>query len=444
MRSTEQPPRRPATGPLRVHVTNPRYFADVGGKPVYLTGSHTWVNFKDYGTTDPPPAFDYERFLDFLEGHHHNFFRLWAWELPRSTSGRSAEMWHRTPFPWPRTGPGSATDGKPRFDLSRLDPAYFDRLRNRVIAARDRGFYVAVMLWDGYGLQNNRNEQDGFPFAGGNNINGIDCGGTESQSLTDPAVTVVQEAYARKVVDTVNDLENVLYEIANESGPYSTGWHYHMICFIQEYEKGKPVQHPVGMTRQIGSGTSDEALYESPADWISPAARVSDANGRQVIINDTDHSYYWVPMKKEGPVAHVVWAWKNFLKGNNTAFMDPYLVVWPERNAPEGTTPDPYWDPLRRALGDTRRYAEKMDLAVVTPRESLSSTGFCLADPGAAYLVLQPESGPFTVDLQTGSYSAEWFDPIAGTNRVGGRVDATGKTDFTPPFTGPAVLYLRR
>src|SRR5436190_19410273 len=119
--SSKQPEPPTATRPLRVHPTNPRYFTDGSGKAIYLTGSHTWVNFKDYGTSDPPPAFDYERFLDFLQDHNHNFFRLWSWELPRSTSGRSAEMWHRSPFPWPRTGPGTATDGKPRFDLSQLD-----------------------------------------------------------------------------------------------------------------------------------------------------------------------------------------------------------------------------------------------------------------------------------------------------------------------------------
>ena len=33
-----------ASGPLRVHAQNPRYFADGNGKAVYLTGSHTWAN----------------------------------------------------------------------------------------------------------------------------------------------------------------------------------------------------------------------------------------------------------------------------------------------------------------------------------------------------------------------------------------------------------------
>ena len=66
----------PAPGPLRVSAQNPRYFADGTGKIHYLTGSHTWKNFAtDGGTADPPIAFDYDRYLDFLTAHNHNFFR---------------------------------------------------------------------------------------------------------------------------------------------------------------------------------------------------------------------------------------------------------------------------------------------------------------------------------------------------------------------------------
>jgi hypothetical protein len=39
-----------ATGPLRVHPANPRYFADGSGKVIYLTESHTWYNLQDSGT----------------------------------------------------------------------------------------------------------------------------------------------------------------------------------------------------------------------------------------------------------------------------------------------------------------------------------------------------------------------------------------------------------
>jgi hypothetical protein len=79
----------PARGPLRILQSNPRYFTDGLGKAIYLAGSHNWGNFQDsghrLGIGDPPPVSDYKRFLDFLQGHHHNFFRLWRWETPKWT-----------------------------------------------------------------------------------------------------------------------------------------------------------------------------------------------------------------------------------------------------------------------------------------------------------------------------------------------------------------------
>src|SRR6185503_14115483 len=73
----------PADGPLRVSAENPRYFADPAGKVVYLTGLHTWANLQDQGPTDPPPKFDYARYLEDLRRYNHNFIRMWAWEQAR-------------------------------------------------------------------------------------------------------------------------------------------------------------------------------------------------------------------------------------------------------------------------------------------------------------------------------------------------------------------------
>ena len=147
----------PARGPLRVHPDNPRYFTDGSGRAILLTGSHTWNNLVDMGPTDPPPRFDNEAYLRFLEEQHHNFFRLWAWELVSwDTAGNresQASVHYVAPHPWKRSGPGKALDGKLRFDLEQHDQAYFDRLRRRVQAAGERGIYAAVMLFEGWGLQ---------------------------------------------------------------------------------------------------------------------------------------------------------------------------------------------------------------------------------------------------------------------------------------------------
>jgi hypothetical protein len=433
----------PATGPLRVGTRNPRYFVDAAGKPVYLTGSHTWGSFKDRAHVDPPPAFNYAAFLDFLVAHRHNFIRLWTWEQPHSFDDDPANPLHFTPFPWLRTGPGVANDGKPRFDLDKLDPAYTSRLRARVIAARDRGIYVAVMLFDGWDLANAYNPTDGgFPFGAGNNINGVAATGPEVVAGTSAAVTARQEAYVRAVIDAVNDLDNVLYEIANETDASGVAWQYRMIDFVKSVEAGKPRQHPVGMTSTYPG--SDADLFASHADWISPNGPMVPGDGRKVILNDTDHSYGWAQLKADGAAAQRAWAWETLCVGSAPLFMDPYLEAWSGRNNPSGGRPDPSWDTIRDALGWTRIYAERLNLERAVPSPSLCSTGFCLADPGHQYLVYKPPgSGGFTLTAVAGAYRLEWFNPATGAVSDTGMITlAAGKRTFTPPFSGDAVLLL--
>ena len=74
-------------GPLSPCESNPRYFTDGSGMPIYLTGSHTWQNLVDVDTVDPPKGFHYQDYLDFLQNHHHNFIRMWAWSAPRMIHG---------------------------------------------------------------------------------------------------------------------------------------------------------------------------------------------------------------------------------------------------------------------------------------------------------------------------------------------------------------------
>jgi hypothetical protein len=455
---------RRTRGPLQAGASNPRYFADRDGKAVYLTGSHTWNNLKDMGASNPPEPFDYDAYLDFLATHRHNFMRLWTWELSRFSYDNTVT--HAGPFPWLRTGPGIALDGMPRFDLTRFDPAYFKRLRDRVQAAGTRGIYVSIMLFEGHGLHASQTpwRWEGHPFHAGNNVNGIDGDpngdgrGLETHMLEDRRITGLQEAYVREVIDAVNDLDNVLFEIANESGAYSTEWQYHLIRYIQNYEREKPKQHPVGMTfqytREEKSRGKNATLFQSPADWISPNPdggyrdNPPPAEGNKIILLDTDHLW--------GIGGDRSWVWKSFCRGHNPIFMDPYREAekdaagkvrsdWTGRLTVR-TALDPRWDSVRKNMGYTRDYAVRLNLGATVPHSELASTGFCLAAPGAEYLVFQPEAGkPFTIQLVPGNYRLEWFNPETGIVAHRGEFTAAAVPgSFTPPFPGDAVLYLWR
>ena len=439
----------PAAGPLRRLESNPRYFTDGSGKAVLLAGSHNWHNFQDNGhrlpgSQDPPPAFDYEGYLDFLTRHGHNFFRLWRWEAPKWADAQPKDVIkYCAPHPWRRTGPGTAADGKPRFDLESFDPAYFGRLRTRVAAARGRGIYVSVMLFEGWELQFT-DAWKYHPFHAPNNVNAIDAdpdgrGLLYNQLRDDPTgrkVLALQEAYVRKVVDTVNDLDNVLYEVCNEAGAYSLRWQYHLVDLLHRYEAGKPKQHPVGITF-LYAGGSNAMLVDSPADWISPnpgtpaegyKTNPSAKPVGKVVVNDTDH--LWGHTGGDS-----VWVWKSFTRGLNVLFM-------------EELTPSPTWqDSARVAMGQVRRFADRLDLAHMEPLPALAQTGYLLAARGRQYLAYQDGSqGEFWVDLKgaPGTFAVDWFDTTTGKSIAGKPVAGGGRRVLTTPFPGPAAVLLER
>jgi hypothetical protein len=481
-------------GPLAVSRVNPRYFTVAADerRAVYLTGSHIWSNLHDGlgpGRDCPaePEALDYDAYLDFLDEHGHNFIRLWRWEQFRSQAAGGDFHLCMSPQPWARTGPGEAGDGRPRFDLARFDDAFFDRLRHRVAAADARGIYVGVMLFEGWALHLSPapDNVEGHPFHAANNVNGIGIGSiVDCQVLPlDPRVQALQEAYVRRVVDTLHDLPNVLWEVANESsggGPVepefaealglagavewgdSTEWQYWVIDVVKGHEERSGYDpHPIGMTMQfpvVDQTRVNRPLLDSRADWISPGyddevfaggghpmapgsppSHWFDdppaADGRKVVISDTDH---YAPGGGDA-----LWAWKSFLRGHHPILMDFGLIGGVD-------PPDPAFAAARLAMGDTRRFAERMDLLAMAPRGDLASTGYALADPGREYLVLQPAGGgeAFTVGPEPGAYAVQWFGVDDRTAVPGepATVEGGAAATFRAPsaVSGPAVLYLTR
>jgi hypothetical protein len=436
------------TGPLRVSTRNPRYFETAGGQIVYLTGSHTWSNVQDNGTSNPPPAFNYAAYLDFLVARGHNFTRLWTWEQAKWTAEISASYWI-APSPFQRTGPGVALDGGPKFELSQFNQTYFDRLRSRVQDARARGIYVSVMLFNGWSIATKgthalNNPWNGHPFNAANNVNGIngdldgDGVGFEIQTLTNPAVTAIEEAYVRKVIDAVGDLDNVLYEVDCEGDPSSRDWQYHMIQVIRDYEATKGKRHPIGMTPMWPNG-SEADLYASGADWISITGSVDApavATGSKVVIADTDHIC--------GICGNVAWVWRSFTRGQNPILMDGYDGAAIGLGASDYSAGDPVWEAIRKNLGYARSFAVRMNLAAAVPRGDLASTGYCLAVAGREYLVFIPSGGTVRLNLAgfVGARTVEWLNPANGRITIGASVNGGTTVTLRAPFSGPAVVYV--
>jgi hypothetical protein len=445
-----------ATGPLRVHPNNTRYFADASGRAIFLTGSHTWANLQDTGVS-PVPVFDWEGYLAMMRSHNHNFMRLWQWQQAAWAPWTPDKILFQ-PELYLRTGPGNALDGRLKFDLTKFNPAYFERMKARLGECRDRGIYCAVQLFQGFSSNKSHHcgEQTwaGHPYNSQNNINGFDGdkNGDKVLDIDQPEVRRFEEAYLKKVAETTADLDNALYEVINEGG--GKEWDWWVVDTVHRLEDERGKRHPVGLT---GAGAERiEEMMASPAEWISPFGRqfLFDPpawDGKKVSVNDTDHLW--------GHGGTASWAWKSFVRGHNTLLMDAWdpIAGAPCPNVNWGSRPgsplrdlnrrdDPTWEPVRRALGNTRAYALRMELQSMTPRNDLASTAYCLANPNREFLVYLPEGDSTIVDLSgmEGAATVEWMHPVEGLITNGGSVSGGSKLNFAVPFEGPAVLYIRK
>ena len=244
-----------------------------------------------------------------------------------------------------------------------------------------------------------------------------------------------------------------------------------MIDTVKRHEQAMGCDpHPIGMTMQFPVATQtkvNDPLLDSRAEWISPGyddETFADgghpmapgspqshwledppaADGRKVVISDTDH---YAPGRGDA-----LWAWKSFLRGHHPILMDFGIIGGVNPSDPSAGGPMSYaaFEPARYAMGDTLRFAERMDLIETQPHGELTSTGYALANPGQEYLVLQPgaTADPFTVGLLAGTYTVEWFgvDSRQPTGADQVTLEHDERLGFAPPFTDPepSVLYLRR
>jgi hypothetical protein len=164
------------------------------------------------------------------------------------------------------------------------------------------------------------------------------------------------------------------------------------------------------------------------------------STGAKVSIMDTDHG---------GSVmdAHILWT--NFCRGHSFWHMDALtgtglpgrLTDRPDRVAGETAG--------RAAMKGARTACTFVggSMALFQPQSGITSTGFCLARPGAGYIVYAPNHGPLTVDLSDAprewSFVATWLpiDGFTGATTPATAVLGGAIRTFSPPFT-PATLVL--
>lgn len=200
--------------PIKLHPENPHYFL-YKGKPTVLISSA-----EHYGAvlnTD----FDFEKYLQTLHREGMNYTRIFTGsyvEIPGSFgigNNTLAPAVGSFLAPWKRVEQSGKYKGEKKFDLSQWNPEYFERLRQFVTLAEKLDIIVEVTFYsstyqDSYWERN--------PFNSGNNINNIAVGlnRKKSNTLENGVLTEYQKKMVAKIVEELNEYNNVIFEIQNE------------------------------------------------------------------------------------------------------------------------------------------------------------------------------------------------------------------------------------
>ncbi|MBI4659396.1 MAG: hypothetical protein HY735_11195 [Verrucomicrobia bacterium] len=453
--------------PIRLHLENSHYF-QFRGRPVILitAGEH-------YGAV-MNLDFDYPRYLDELKANGFNLTRVFSGayrEVAGSfniTGNTLAPAANRYVCPWASGSLPGALDGGNKFDLTRWDSVYFDRLKDFITQAGQRGVVVELVF---FCTMYDEILWKASPMNARKNVQGIGNVGRHGvYDGRDKDLLAVQLALVRKVVSELNAFDNLYYEVCNE--PYerpglTKDWNDQIVAAIVETEATLPKKHLIA--QGFPPSSTPVANLNVRISVLNFHAATPDAVGLNYHLNKviafdetggsdrSDRKY-----RTEG--------WEFILAGGGvydhldlsftTDRADGMAVPLPP-GTPGGGGPE-----LRRQLGILKRFIEGFNFIRMAPdnetikssritpeaaggaRKPKQPTVRALSEVGKAYAIYVNggTQAEIILELPAGPYNAEWV------NTKTGHIEKTeefshvsgSKEIFSPAYAEDIALRLTR
>ena len=435
---------------IRVDSTNPHYFS-FKGKPILLITSA-----EHYGAVINQD-FDYVKYLDALKAYGLNYTRIYPGMLFEPTdkyiTGNTLGPKPRSLIlPWARSDqPGYLTCGN-KFDLDKWDPEYFARLRDFVAKAAERDVVVEVCLF-------NSQYSDTWPIcalSSENNIQGVGkCPFRDAQTMKHPELVARQDDYVRKIVQGINEFDNVILEICDEpalftSIPEAAPWVVHFVDVIKKAESVLPKHHLIGQEVQGPPGgpidladnpgvsvVITQYLYNTGDQEMGGLKGLDFEYQHNKPIEENETEWFGVdngPSYKGDPIAASrVEAWE-FMVGGGASFNQLnslYTAANPAGNTQENAQ-------LVSSLRHLKEFMYSFDFVKMHQDKKIVLSGVpagahwrAISEPGQQYAIYVHHSeggngssyvatpGQYSdnleLDLPQNSYQMDWIDPSTGS-----------------------------
>jgi len=447
--SAAQPAKR--AQPIQLHPENGHYFLWRGKPAILITsGEH-------YGAV-LNRAFDYKTYFKTLSSHGFNLTRTFsgaycepvgAFKIKNNTLAPAKS---KLICPWARSNTPGYANGGNKFDLTKWDAAYFERLRNFVAEASKRGVVVELVLFCPF------YEDDMWelsPMNAVNNVNGIGkMKRTEVYTLQDRKLLAVQDAMVRKIVEELKGFDNVYYEICNE--PYFGGvtleWQAHIADTIVKAEASFKAKHLIAQniankSKKIVKPNPNVSIFNF--HYAKPPIAVAQNYGLNKVIGDDETGF-----TGSEPKAYRLEAW-DFIIAGGAVFdnLDYSFTVGHEDGTANIDAPGGGGPVFRKQLEILKDFINSFNFIRMKPDDSVIKAGIpnkatarALVQPGRGYAIYinGGNQSELVVALSRGAYKAEWVSTKTGSvdKQETFRHPGGNRTLHSPRYTDDIALRI--
>ncbi|MEA2064269.1 MAG: DUF6298 domain-containing protein, partial [Gemmatimonadota bacterium] len=382
--------------------------------------------------------------------------------------------------PWARSGTGQAGDGLSKYDLTRFNPSYFNRLEEFAEICKAKGtilfhnFYMQHAL-----LETNAHYVD-FPWREANCIQNTSMPDTLPAAnffydTSDSTRRTLHRTYIRRCLDALGEKTNVIHCLSEEyTGPASFMRFWLDEVTAWEREKGVQVHLALGAPKDVIDEILADSLYRARISTIdlrywwyeADGSLYAPLGGKEIAgryscgfeaSKTTPWQIYrqvrsYRDLYPEKAIIHnfeasrqQTWA---FLTAGGSMLIR--RMEYPEASdPPEYIAPEhafiikPTYDFINKFLAQNLPRMTPQDLVLDKPRSN-----WVLAEQDRNYLVYASQGGSFRLDLRglKSPFEAWWFNPRTGDllpvekgSLAGGKISG-----FTAPDTADWALWLTR
>jgi hypothetical protein len=352
-------------------------------------------------------------------------------------------------LPWARSGKGIAQDGLSKYDLTRYNPWYFERIKTFARLCDERGIVLYHHLYNNHNVLETAAHWTDYPWRPANNVNDTDLPepmplepnqrvhvANQFYDVANPRLRALHQAYIFHVLDALGAHENIIFGLAFQySGPLAFQRFFQQTVAEWERVHGRHVK----LVLDTGKNVTDGILADPEL-------------ARQVAVIDMRYWHYlpdgslWAPQAGQnrafrelhpsefGDPSTPAQVYRQ-VREYAAAYPDKAIVSWQSgvgqipalmaggaqvltRNPTAGHGQGREVD--RTALDGFVQQHLAAVLADMLPRDGWVNEGkrtWVLADQGRRSVLVYSLSGPtigFTRALGEGPYAGLWFDPRTG------------------------------